>query len=239
MSPMTTQCASARPYSVFFDLPTFFRGLVTIKDSATFINKGLEPGQIDSYKLDGNRGKTIAACILTSMLVWAFLAIFALAEFLDSLMLRDYVKLAWVGGGVLAALIAITVSSRFITRRKKAFDAAIADMDGKIAPVPKGGGRRRDLWRIQEALDSLQPEHGTAYDDRAREAVAAVLNQNRHRPDEKHLIIADSTADDSDSVAIRARALAAKAAWGHDVAKAEHLILALEDAAGSKVPVAV
>ncbi|GAA4034984.1 hypothetical protein GCM10023063_19100 [Arthrobacter methylotrophus] len=49
----------------------------------------------------------------------------------------------------------------------------------------------------------------------------------------------DSAAEDSDPVAIRTRTLAAKAAWGRDVARAEHLVLELEDAAAGKVPATV
>jgi hypothetical protein len=84
----------------------------------------------------------------------------------------------------------------------------------------------------------LQGEHGDVFDDRAREAAVAVLDQNLHRPNEKHLIIADSAADDADSVAIRSRTLEAKSKWTRDVANAEHLILVLEDAAAQKVPAA-
>lgn len=235
---MTTSSASARPYSVFVDVPVIYSGLVTFKDEATFVDTALAPGQIDSYELLGSRAKIIAACILTSMLAWLFPTMFFLIETMRSLMHRDYVWLAWEAGIVAAVVVAIIVASRYIGRESKAVDAAIADMKGRIADVPKGD-RREDLIRIQKALDVLQSEHGTAYDDRAREAVNAVLDQHRHQPDEKHLIIAESTADDADSVAIRARALAAKAAWGQDVARAEHLVLELEDAAAGKLPAAL
>ncbi len=235
MGPMTTDSAPARPYSVFIHVPVIFSGLLTIGVEETFVDRALKPGQVDSYGLFRGRIKTIAACFFDSKLIWMFPAFLAVVETLKVLSHHSDAGLPWTAGIILGLAVAFIVSDRFVRRQKEAVDAAIADMEGLIASIPKDD-RKRDLLRIQQALNVLQREHGTAFDGRAREAVAAVLDQNLRRPSDKHLIIADSTAVDADSASIRVRTLEEKAAWSRDVAWAEHLVLDLEDAAaGAKV----
>jgi uncharacterized membrane protein (DUF485 family) len=235
---MTTSSASARPYSVFVGVPQFYTGFFALKDDKTYIDKGAAPGLLDAYSAGNNRFKTILACLSISMFFWAFPTAAGAISLLSALVKRDYVQLAWVVGLILAWVATVIVSSRYVTRRQKHYDATTALLAEHLVPAPRDD-RRDDLYRIQKALNTLQAEHGPDYDDQAREAVAAVLEQNRHRPNEKHLLIADSAAEDPDSVTIRTRTLADKAAWTGDVAKAEHLVLVLEDAAAGKVPAAV
>jgi hypothetical protein len=235
---MTTSNAPARLYSVFVDVPQFYNGLFALKDSETYVDKAVEPGQLDAYTANDSRIKTILACLSASMFLWIFPMAFGVISVLSAVMSREFTRMAWVLGLIAAWVITVVVSQRFITRRQKSYDETTFLLAERLVPAPRDD-RERDLHRIQQALTALQAGHGSAYDNQAREAVAALLDQNLHRPNEKHLIIADSTADDADSVAIRTRALAAKAAWSGDVAKAEHLVLALEDAAAGKVPAAV
>lgn len=230
---MTTHSASARPYSVFFEVPQFYSGLFALKDSETFVDKGTTPGQLDAYTANDSRIKAILACLSASMFLWMFPMAVGTVEVLVAAASRDFTRLAWAVGLIAAWVITVIVSKKYIARRQKFYDETTALLAQHIAPAPRDE-RRDDLRRIQKALSALQDEHGAAYDDRAREAVVAVLDQNRHRPNEKHLIIAESTAVDPDSVAIRTQALEAKATWVGDVARAEHLVLVLETAAGQK-----
>lgn len=227
-----------RPYSVFVDVPGIFSGLIAVKTRTRFVDRALAPGQIQSYGLFESRVKTAAACFFASSIIWVLPIALLAIEGVTALARRDYSDLAWVLGIFLAwAAVAIS-SSRYLSRETKTAEAAVVNMKGLIAPVPEDG-TEQDLARIQTALNVLQPEHGTAFDDRARAAVAAVLDQNLHRPNEKHLIIAESTAVDADSTSIRKRTLEAKALWSRDVARAEHLVLELEDAAAGSVPATV
>lgn len=237
MTRMTTQSTPVHLYGVFVRVPRFFTGVVTFKDTETFIDKTLKPGQVDSYGLDERGPTSVAVCVFGSPFFWIFPLAFFTTFLLESLAKRDFVMLAWVVGSALVTAIACFASSRHIRRRQMAFGAAIKDCGDRIAPVPSDN-RLVDLRRIERALVTLQQKHGSMYDDRAREAVAAVLEQDNHRPDEKHLIIARSTASDADSEAIRERTLEKESAWGRDVARAEHLILSLEEAVGDKVPAA-
>ena len=234
---MTISSGAARPYSVFIEVPRFYNGLFAFKGSETFVDKGANPSQLDGYSANESRIKTILACLADSMFLWIFPAAFAMISVISSVMSYDLARLAWELGLLAAWIITVIVAHRYINRQQKSYDETTKRLAGDLAPVPKG--RERDLHRIQNALQTLQQDHGPAYDEQAQEAVSAVLVQDRHRPCEKHLIIADSTAVDPDSVAIRARALASKAAWGADVARAEHLILVLEATAEQKVPATV
>jgi uncharacterized membrane protein (DUF485 family) len=234
---MTTSSAPARPYSVFVDVPQFYTGLFALKDSKTYVDRGVKPGQLDAFTANENRIKTILACVTSTMFLWMFPMAFGMISVLSAVMSRDFTRLAWVAGLILAWVITVVVSNRYISRRQKSFDETSALLAQHLVPAPRDG-RSADLGRIQRALNTLQGEHGDVFDDRAREAAVAVLDQNLHRPNEKHLIIADSAADDADSVAIRSRTLEAKSKWTRDVANAEHLILVLEDAAAQKVPAA-
>jgi hypothetical protein len=235
---MTTSSAPARPYSVFVEVPQFYSGLFALKDSETYIDKGLKPGQLDAFSAGDSRIKTILACLNTSMFLWMFPLAYGAISTLSAAVSRDFSRLAWTLGLMAVWIITVVVSSKYISRRQKSYYETTALLAEHLVPAPCDD-RRDDLYRIQRALRTLQDKHGADFDDQAREAVAAVLDQNRHRPNEKHLIIADSAAEDSDSVAIRTRTLAAKAAWTGDVAKAEHFVLALEDAAAGKVPAAL
>jgi hypothetical protein len=234
---MTTSSASARPYSVFVQVPRFYGGLITFKDEDSFVDRGLEPGQIDLYEDGGSRAKTVAACILNSLLYWALPAFIVLGYLMSGLVKHDVAQIIWSTGAGVAGICAYIASDWYINKRQKSFDETSALLAQHLVPAPRDG-RSADLGRIQRALNTLQGEHGDVFDDRAREAAVAVLDQNLHRPNEKHLIIADSAADDADSVAIRSRTLEAKSKWTRDVANAEHLILVLEDAAAQKVPAA-
>ncbi|MBG0738938.1 hypothetical protein IV500_05810 [Paeniglutamicibacter antarcticus] len=235
---MTISSAIARPYSVFVEVPQFHGGLFALQDSETYIDRDVTPGQLDAFSTNDNRIKTILACLATSIFLGLFPMAFGMISVLDALVEHNLIQLSWVLGLILAWVLTIVVSHKYISRRQKSYDETTAALAQRLVPVPRDD-RRGDLRRIQTALTTIQSGHGTAYDDRAREAVAAVLDQNLHRPHKKHLIIADSAARDSDSVAIRTRALAAKASWSGDVAKAEHLVLELEDAAAGKAPAKV
>jgi uncharacterized membrane protein (DUF485 family) len=235
---MTTSSASARPYSVFVEVPRFYDGLFAMKDSETYVDRDVKPGQLDAFSAHDSRFKTILACVSASMFLWMFPIMYGMISVLSAAMSHDLPQLAWVLGLILAWVITVVVSKKYINRRQKSYDETTDALAGHLVPAPRDN-RRADLWRIQDALATLQNEHGAEYDAQARDAVAAVLDQDAHRPNEKHLIIADSAAVDSDSVAIRTRTLAAKALWSGDVAKAEHFVLALEDAAAGKIPATV
>lgn len=63
-----------------------------------------------------------------------------------------------------------------------------------------------------------------------------MLRRDVHQPSKSQREIADSSATDENSNKIRAIVTASNAKWRSDVALAEHLILALEEAASEKAP---
>lgn len=236
MVSMTTKSASVCPYSVFVDVPQRCFGLISIKDDNQFVNRSVPANQFDAYNDGESRIKSSLASIFTSMLAWVIPFTVTLVFTLDAIAERNITRFIWVLAVDAGLILATVVSSRYLRRRQKHYDRITEGLDGQIVTTPCDH-HAHDLHRIQAALDKLQAAHGTAYDEQAREAVAAVLDQNVHQPSQKHLLISESKAEDSSSKAIRIRTFEAKNQWSQDVAKAEHLVLGLEEAAGKKTPV--
>lgn len=230
---MTTQSTAAQRYRVFVEVPHYFTYLFSGRGNVTFVNKGLRPGQLEGYNMYGSKAAFVLAAVFSSTLTWLFSATFIAAALVPAIANGDAVGIA-VGGT--AAVLLVTFGT-WATMRMDRLGAVAANAivelkeQDVLASVPENE-RFEDLRRISRAIQYLQREHGSNYDDQAREAVIAVLDQNRSQPDEKHLTIARSDASDATSAAIRKRALEAEAAWGRDVATAEKLILELEEAAG-------
>lgn len=231
MKRMTTQIPASAPYRVFVELPHYAFGLISGRDPKAYVATGLRPGQLDSYDLYGSTAKFIVASALSSVLGMFFVMFGALGLIApirpgaDALPILVGIGTLWLGATVWAF--------QYMWRCGNRTEAAIDELKkaGAIAAVPEDD-RFEDLRRISRAIQNLQGEHGSSYDEQARKAVVAVIEQNRHQPNEKHLAIARSTASDPLSVEIRTRAMEAETAWGRDVSTAEKLILALEETAG-------
>lgn len=234
---MTTKSASVRPYSVFFNVPHILKSVFNFKIDRQYVNRSAPTEQLEAYKDGESRLKEVPAYILTSAPAWVFPIMATVIYAMDAIAERDSGRFIWVLAVDAVLILATVVSSRYLSRRQKHYDRITEGLGGQIVAAPCDH-HAHDLHRIQAALDKLQAAHGTAYDEQAREAVAAVLDQNVHQPSKKHLLIADSKAEDSSSKAIRIRTFEAKSQWSQDVAKAEHLVLGLEEAAGEKTPVA-
>lgn len=232
---MTIESASVRPYSVTFDALYLHHTLILGTDTVRAVDNGLTPDEKNELTRPDKRRTIAWINKLTS--VYLFVFGFALMD------VGAVYFFAHAGHRTLAAagfILGLAVTAGFFwahirggqIRREVRASSDRLTASGRLAYWSDvEPAVRSDLTRVARALKDLQERSGTAHDAKARKAVAAVFSQDLHRPNEKHLIIADSTADDSDSVAIRTRTLAAKAAWSGDVAKAEHLVLALEDAA--------
>lgn len=212
-------------------MPYYAFGFISGRDSHSYVATGLQSGQLDAYDLYGSKLKFILASALSSALT-IFFAMFGLLGCLSAIR-SDPAALPilwgssalWLGGTVWAV--------RYLRGFSDRTKAAIAELKQRdaIASVPEDE-RFGDLRRISRAIRYLQAEHGSSYDDQARKAVVAIIEQNRHQPDEKHVAIAHSDALDEQSKTIRIRAMEAMKEWRRDVANAEQLILGLEEAAG-------
>lgn len=238
MKPMTTTSAAARPYSVTFDALYLYRALILGTDTVRAVDNGLTPDEMNELTRPDKRRTIAWIDKLTSVFVVAFGVIFmavgavyffdhsgrsplAAAGFILGLAATAGFFWAHIHGGQIrretrASLGRLTASGKL---------ACWSDVEPAV---------RSDLTRVARALEHLQEQSGTAHDSKAREAVDAVLNRNVHHPSSKHLLIAESSATDTDSSVIREGTLAAKATWGRDVARAEHLVQELEYAAGQK-----
>jgi hypothetical protein len=230
---MTTESTVLTPYRVFVHVPAFVTGLLFDGGTRPYVNVALGPEQLEASEFRGDRVKLLLSHAFTSILVWFLVLFIGAVVFLPAIATQDQTgtiagvawAVFWLSGGISGWV--------YIDSRAKATARLVDELtaQGLLFPLP-GDSRDYDLLRISKALMRLHGSHGSAYDARAREAVAAVIHQDRHRPEEKQLSIARSNASDAVSAAIRQRALEAEAAWGRDVANAEQLILELEEAAG-------
>jgi hypothetical protein len=234
---MTTSSATVRPYRVFVDALYLPDSPIVGSTTTKVIDGGLAHSELDEIRRPEVRSRLIWIDLSGS--IWPFiLDVFLLAIGWFTFAAQPITGAATflAGAGVIVAHIyAIRFGIRLRSETNDARGQLLAY--GRIAYYSTQGGATLDqLSRIDKAIRALQARDGSAHDDKAREAVAAVLRQDKHEPTKRQLGIADSTANDADSIAIRTRALAAKAAWSGDVARAEHLVIALEDSAAGKAP---
>lgn len=223
--------STVRPYRVFVDvLDADFDNNVRLH---THVDRGLGPSEIDSLSSPSDHKKLALTSLIgtpVSMIVLVALASWGVTQW--QLQGSAASRVAWSAVTVaVAAVLAVSYWTRTsITRRLELLKNGLIEA-GRLA---NPHARRSDLRRIQAALTVLQASSGTAFDELARKAVIAVLDQDLKTPSPKTVAIAESKANDPDSNVIRARVLAQKAEWAADVAKAESLVFELEQFAAEK-----
>lgn len=228
---MTTDNAAVRPYSVFVRVPdASFDNRIRLY---THVDRGLSPAEINSVSSTSDVKKlTLASLLLDSPLTPIVVVALAAWGLTQWGMESSLVGAVWWAATltVVASTVWAFISNRSIARRVERLTDELIEK-GRLANPHE---RRSDLRRIQTALTALQASSGTDFDDLARQAVIAVLDQELNAPGPKALAIAESKASDPDTTVIRARALAQKAQRDADVAKAESLIFDLEQSAARK-----
>lgn len=221
---MTTSSASARPYSVFVGaLDTDFDDHVR---RHTYVDRGLSPLEVDSLDSPSDLKKLALTSLVgtpVTPLILLALAVWGVAQWVQGSAAGTALWAA-VAAAVAAVIVVSYRTRNTITGRLKSLTGELLEA-GRLANPSEG---QFDLRRIQDALTTLQASKGTDFDELARKAVIAVLDQNLKAPSPKTLAIAESKASDPDSTVIRARVQAQKAQRDADVAKAESLIFDLE-----------
>lgn len=227
---MTTDSAAVRPYSVFVRVPDAgFDNSVRIY---THVDRGLTPSELDSVSSPSDIRKLELTSLLDTSLTPVVVIALAAWGFTQWGMDSAAGATAWwvVTVAVVAAIVWAYCTKGRIMHRVGRLTGELIEA-GRLA---NPHARRSDLRRIEAALTVLQASSGTAYDDLARQAVIAVLDQDLRAPTAKTVAIAESKAVDPASVVIRARVLAQKAQHNADIAKAESLVFDLEQYAAQK-----
>lgn len=227
---MTTDSATARPYSVFVRVPD--AGFDNNVRMYTHVDRGLSPSENDSVSSSSDIKKLALASLSDTLLTPVVVVALAAWGFTQWGMDSAAGGAAWwaVTLAVVAAILWAWVTKKSIMRRVGRLTEELIEA-GRLA---NPHARRSDLRRIDAALKVLQASSGTEFDDLARQAVIAVLDQDLRAPSQKTVAIAESKAVDPDSTVIRARVLAQKAQHNADIAKAESLVFDLEQFAEKK-----